>query len=177
MRHDSWTPSAPETKRPSVPSARAANLGPEYNKFLFAIAAEDNGTPVTVLSALARQDLDPWAESAALSRLPPALAVQRLSRLLAPAAGSARIEAPPQLRRTATKLVALLPSAAIMDIPAQFAAGGPAIANARSILAFLLIFMGVMLSIQCIAHFSHVPARAITAQTSQADPATQSHPR
>jgi hypothetical protein len=171
MRHDSWIPSSPETKRPSAPSTRTTNLGPEYNKFLFAIAAEDRGTPVTVLSALARQDLDPWAESAALARLPPALAIQRLSRLLEPA-GTAPTQ--PQFRRTAAKLIALLPAAAIMDIPAQLATGGPAIANARSILAFLFIFMGLMLTIQCIAHFSHVPPRPDAAQTSHAGPAPKS---
>jgi hypothetical protein len=141
MRHDSWTPSAPEIKRPS-PAIRAANLGAEYNKFLFAIATEANGNAVTVLSALARQDLDPWAEAAALARLSPALAVQRLTRLLEQAgAAPAGAGTQAQFRRTATKLIALLPAAGITDIPAQLATGGAAIANARSILAFLLIFM------------------------------------
>jgi hypothetical protein len=159
MRHDSWTPSAPETKRPSQPAIRTANLGPEYNNFLFAIAGEANGNAVTILSALARQDLDPWAEAAALSRMPSALAIPRLTRLLeaAGAAGGATTQA--QIRRTATKLIALLPAAAITDIPAQLASGGGAIANARSIIAFLVIFMGVILGIQCIAHFSHAPPR------------------
>jgi len=133
---------------------RAKNLGPEYNKFLFATATETNGQAVTVLSALARQDLDPWAEAAALARMSAPSAIQRLSRLLEPAS-PATTQA--QFRRSATKLIALLPAAALTDIPAQLVNGGPAIANARSILAFLLIFMAVMLSVQCIAHFAQAP--------------------
>jgi len=164
MRHDSWTPAAPETKAPRITSGRTANLGPEYNKFLFAIAAEANGNAVTVLSALARQNLDPWAEAAALARMSAPAAIQRLSALLEPAG---LVTTRPQFRRTATKLIALLPSASIADIPAQLASGGPAIANARAILAFLLIFMGVMLSIQCAAHFYHAPHQAAQAQTGQ----------
>jgi len=146
---------------------RATNLGPEYNKFLFATAAEANGNAVTVLSALARQDLDPWAEAAALARMPSALAIQRLTRLLEPGTPSSPATTQAQYRRTATKLIALLPSAAITDIPAQLATVGPAIANARSILAFLLIFMAVLLSIQCVAHFTHAPHQAAPAQTGQ----------
>jgi hypothetical protein len=146
------------------PAIRAANLGPEYNKFLFATAAEINGNAVTVLSALARQDLDPWAEAAALARMPSALAILRLTRLLEPA-GAATTQA--QVRRTATKLIALLPAAAITDIPAHLATGGAAIANARPILILLLFFMGVMLSIQCIAHFSRAPDHAAPAHTGQ----------
>jgi hypothetical protein len=147
-----------------VTSARAANLSSEFNKFLFAIAAEDNGTPVTVLSALARQELDPWAEAAALARMPVSLSVQRLIRLLEPvaakAAGATNLA---QSRRNAARLIALLPAAAITDIPAQLAAGAPAIANARSILAFLFIFMGVMLSLQYIAHFRHALPHPVAA--------------
>jgi hypothetical protein len=169
MHHDSWTPSAPEIKQPRQPAIRAANLGPEYNKFLFATAAEANGNAVTVLSALARQDLDPWTEAAALARMPSALAIQRLTRLLEPAgiAPAGSVAAQAQSRRTATKLIALLPCAGFADIPSQLATGGPAIANARSILIFLLIFMGVMLSIQCIAHFAHAPHQPGPARTGQ----------
>jgi len=144
---------------------RAKNLGPEYNKFLFATAVETNGNAVSVLSALARQDLDPWAEAATLARMPAPSAIQRLVRLLEPS-GAGATQA--QFRRTATKLIALLPAAALTDIPAQLATGGAAIANARSILAFLFIFMGVMLSIQYIAHFTSPPHQAIPVQTGQA---------
>ncbi len=42
----------------------------ELNDFLYAVVGEEkNGTQLTVLSALARLDLDPWEEAARLSRL------------------------------------------------------------------------------------------------------------
>jgi len=43
----------------------------EYNEFLFAtIGEEKNETPLSVLSALTRLDVDPWREAARLSQLP-----------------------------------------------------------------------------------------------------------
>ena len=42
----------------------------EFNDFLFAFVGEEkSGTPLTVLSALARLDLDPWGEASRLSEL------------------------------------------------------------------------------------------------------------
>ncbi len=41
----------------------------EFNDFLFAfVGEEENGSQLTVLSALARLDLDPWGEAADLSK-------------------------------------------------------------------------------------------------------------
>ena len=58
-------------------------LGPEFNDFLFApIGAERNGGYLSVVSALARLDLDPWAEAAKLAKLPVEVATQKLSILL-----------------------------------------------------------------------------------------------
>jgi hypothetical protein len=40
------------------------NPGSEYDDFLFASMGEDrNGLPLSVLSALARLDVDPWEEA------------------------------------------------------------------------------------------------------------------
>ena len=85
-----------------------ARLGREFDRFLYASVGDDNnGMPLTVLSALARMDVDPWEEASKLTQLPQASAVTQLASLLgalrnAPAAGldSARIAAP---------LIALLP--------------------------------------------------------------------
>jgi len=161
MRHGSWNPSAPETKPGGVTRRPAANLGAEFNNFLFAVAAETDGGTVSVLSALARLDLDPWGEAAKLARLPKELAAHRLAGLIAPCAATA---APAQARRTAAKLVALLPSGFTIPAPQASAAersaaggpapGGPAIAHARSILSFLLIFVVAMLGIQCVARMA-----------------------
>ena len=54
---------------------KPAFLGAEFNDFLFAaIGADAGGTYLTVVSALARLDLDPWAEAAILARLPGGIA-------------------------------------------------------------------------------------------------------
>jgi hypothetical protein len=56
----------------------------EFNEFLFAPVGEDeNGTELTVLSALARLDIDPWAEAARLSALPRETAGRALAAAIA----------------------------------------------------------------------------------------------
>ena len=51
-------------------TASISYLGSEFDDFLFApIGEERNGMPLSVVSALARSDLDPWQEAAQLARL------------------------------------------------------------------------------------------------------------
>ncbi len=57
---------------------------PEFDRFLYAFVGEDrNGYAVTVLSAFARLDLDPWKETAELAMLGRDVARARLGTLLA----------------------------------------------------------------------------------------------
>ena len=57
----------------------ASQLGPEFENFLFApIGADRNGMLLSVLSALARLDIDPWQEAAQLAALPEETATRRL---------------------------------------------------------------------------------------------------
>lgn len=84
-------------------------LGAEFNGFLFEqIGADDRGRQVTVVSALARLDMDPWAEAERLSLLPDetaALSVAMvLSRLPEIAFGFTNTQ------QTAKRLVQLLPN-------------------------------------------------------------------
>jgi hypothetical protein len=86
-------------------------LGPEFNRFLFALVGTDRyGAQLSVVSALARLDLDAWAEAAALARLPRDAAVKKLSLLLR------RYSEIPQMAQesgaVAARLVALLPGTA-----------------------------------------------------------------
>jgi hypothetical protein len=86
----------------------AALLGPEFDAFLFApVDEEAKGAPLSVLSALARLDVDPWREAAELAAMPKGAANQRLMSLLAalPDTSSAR-RAPDTI---ADRLVKLLP--------------------------------------------------------------------
>ncbi|UWQ56021.1 hypothetical protein [Leisingera caerulea] len=56
---------------------------PEFDRFLQAFVGEDrNGNAVTVLSTLARLELEPWEEAAALAALEKEAAGSRLEMLL-----------------------------------------------------------------------------------------------
>ncbi len=63
--------------------ALALLIGPEFDEFLCAPIGEDrNGTTLSVLSALARLDVDPWQEATSLARMPREAAAARLSALI-----------------------------------------------------------------------------------------------
>jgi hypothetical protein len=93
-----------------------AKLNPTFNDFLFATVCEErNAMPLSVISALARLDLDPWAEAAELARMPAEGAAQRLTSML-----TSVVEVPPAQPDRATvsaRLVALLPTAEPRDVP------------------------------------------------------------
>ncbi len=87
---------------------RAARVDPAFDRFLQAAVDEDRREiQLSVLSALARLDLDPWKEAAELGALAPAAAIERLTLLIAkfPAPVSASRDA----AGIASRLVALLP--------------------------------------------------------------------
>ena len=63
--------------------ALALLIGPEFDEFLCApIGADRNGTGLSVLSALARLNVDPWQEATSLARMPREAAVVRLTALI-----------------------------------------------------------------------------------------------
>jgi len=80
-----------------------------FDPFLYAeIGEERNGMMLSVLSALARLDIDPWSEAASLSRLSAERATVRLTSLLS-TTPSSQIKAPAPA--TIARLIALLPKA------------------------------------------------------------------
>jgi hypothetical protein len=83
-------------------------LGREFDDFLFASIGEDrNGTALSVLSALARLDVDPWRETASLARMPRKKATERLAALIATAPLGLATALP--AASIAARLIALLP--------------------------------------------------------------------
>ena len=99
-------------------SASFSVLGSEFDDFLFAPIGEDrNDMPLSVLSALARLDIDPWQEAAELARLPRETATQRLALSIAalPDGASAHLEH----GTIAARLIALLPRLASSNIPSR----------------------------------------------------------
>jgi hypothetical protein len=90
-------------------SPSATYLTRQFDDFLFARINEGSDTtPLSVLSMLARLDIDPWEEAAKLARLPRAAAARRLVDCIAatPGAPSAYLNA----KTVSDKLLNLLPS-------------------------------------------------------------------
>src|SRR5580692_5679384 len=91
-----------------TPTASIHPLGTEFNDFLFALVGEDrNGMPLSVVSVLARMDLDPWVEAAHLAELPAETAARKLAAWLDALSDPALKPASPDTR--AVGLIALLP--------------------------------------------------------------------
>jgi hypothetical protein len=81
-------------------------LRTDFDDFLFASIGDDAaGAPMTLLTALARLDVDAWEEAADLARLPHEAAAQKLAALLATVPNC---PAPGESVAIATRLVALL---------------------------------------------------------------------
>jgi hypothetical protein len=81
------------------------------NEFLFAeVGSEMNGSPLTILSVLARLGKDPWTEAARLARQPVFSTIDDLASSISqmPLCPQALIDA----RTTAARLIMLLPSQA-----------------------------------------------------------------
>ena len=123
-------------------------LGSEFDNFLFAPIVEDrNGMLLSVLSALARLDVDPWQEAAELARLPREAATKRLTLLIAALPGGPSTHQDPGT--IAGRLIALLPRRPRSDISSRDTLpGASAVANSR-ILTFVII-MAFMLGVQYI---------------------------
>ncbi len=89
-------------------AALAPLIGPKFDKFLCASIGEDrNGTMLSVLSALARLDVDPWQEAASLARMPREAARERLTALIAALPDEPTADIP--AKTIAADLIALLP--------------------------------------------------------------------
>jgi hypothetical protein len=95
-----------------------APLGSEFDSFLFATIGEDgNGMRLSVLSALARLDIDPWQEANELARLPREAAIQRLALLIARLPDGSSTHRDP--RMIAGRLIALLPRQESFNVPSS----------------------------------------------------------
>ncbi len=88
--------------------SKKLTLGSEFDAFLFApIGQEKNGMLLTVLSALARLDIDPWREAAELARMPKGAANRRVTSMIAGLEIAST--APLEPETVAARLITLLP--------------------------------------------------------------------
>jgi hypothetical protein len=80
-------------------------LGQEYEPFLYAVVCDEgNGMPLTMVSAIARSGADPWKEAARIAKLPKAVALEALARIIPDRGGADGVD-------IANRLLLLLPSA------------------------------------------------------------------
>jgi hypothetical protein len=126
-------------------------LGSEYDNFLFASIGDDtNGLPLSVVSALARRDIDPWQEAAELARLPEEAATRRLASLI----GTLPNMPPVRLASTAiaVRLVALLPRRRDRPPPTgtDLVDGS---ARSRSAAMYYVIFYATLLALVLGVHY------------------------
>jgi len=147
-------------------SASVSVLGSKFDDFLFAPLGEDrNEMPLSVLSALARLDIDPWQEAAELARLPGETATRRLASLIAALPDWPSMQLDPGT--IAARLVALLPGPARSSTPSRetlLSFGG--VTNSRAVIYMILINVIVtifMLGAQWIAASRQPPARVDSA--------------
>jgi hypothetical protein len=127
-----------------------------YDVFLYgSVADQDNGTPISVLTALARGNCDPWEEAARLARLPADRAERELVELLNRSVGRKLSFA--ELESAAKRLVPLLPFRRRLVSAAAIPVGTDA---ARQLVYWAVWFGIVTVMIVAQAHDRPAPAQS-----------------
>ena len=134
-----------------TPTASISALGSEFDDFLFALVGEDrNGMPLSVVSVLARMELDPWVEAASLADLPAETAARKLAAWLDVLPDPTLRPAGPDTR--ATRLIALLPPRTKPNGPPPLAGTGtvaaarrPALIRAILVAIYMILSLGIQL--------------------------------
>ena len=131
--------------------ALALLIGPEFDKFLCApIGADRNGTGLSVLSALARLNVDPWQEATSLARMPREAAVVRLTALIDALPKEGTFGIPTTI---AADLVALLPRGNSLNVRSSvrlFAPAGPGQTQILMVLSALTIMTVIVFAISAV---------------------------
>jgi hypothetical protein len=156
-------------------SAAVSVLRSDFDEFLLAPIGEDrNGMLLSVLSALARMDMDPWEEAAKLAQLPAGTATRTLAALIAALPGG-----PPACRDPETiapRLIALLPRQAPADVR-PLAVATLAHSPVVTWVICYLIFMLFVLVGQIFKADVQPPARTASAPTVTSSTAVPEQPR
>jgi len=156
-----------------VRAASIFGLGREFDDFLFApIGEEPNGMSLSVVSALARSNVDPWQEAAKLARLPAKTATQRLASLIGGLPGTRSGE--PDSGAIAARLIALLPRPAIIAAGSHeqlFAGAANLIPPARSIVTYAILW-ALLMGVESIIAGHQPPPQAASTVASAPGPIT-----
>ena len=128
-------------------SLSAPLLDSQFNDFLFAsVGEEKNGMMLSVVSALARLDLDAWQETANLARLTRPMATERLAGLIAALPDEFLVHEDPA--EIASRLIARLPRQAYSDALTGRTAPGLTARAAIQTQTFLFVALVLMLVIE-----------------------------
>ncbi len=159
-------------------AALAPLIGAQFDKFLYAPIREDrNGTPLSVLSALARLDVDPWQEALSLALMPKATAAARLAALIAalPDEQSKRQSRQVDRRRSGDAVAEGGRVSRVGSSDGVFSAVGPQQAQIRFALGALAILAMIALALS--ASLSSPPGIGANPSAAPVSEATTTAPR
>jgi len=155
-----------------------------FDRFLYAAVREDpDGTPLTMLSVLARLDVDPWKEAARFAQLPGDAAARALAILISALPNSSAT--PSDSETIAARLITLLPRRAEQAIAVRREpSGGPHViripkrAPIVAQAALCLIVLALLLLSQWLAvrHLALQPAKGPLAAPATVIPAPAARP-
>jgi len=135
-----------------TPAVFISFFRPEFEDFLHApIGMESNEMLLSVLSALARLNLDPWKEAAELSELPKEPATKRLAALIVRLPGGRWTQS--DSMRIAHRLIELLPRRSNPSVPLIERAHGtprmPGSPTAKMLICAALAGMALIIAASC----------------------------
>jgi hypothetical protein len=140
-------------------AAAASIQQSQFNDFLFApIGNEKNGMLLTVLSALARLDVDPWREAASMAQMSTEAATDRMTSLITALPEKPSTVLDPEA--IAARLIALLPPRQVIFNPAPSKALARAGAANNYRLIIFVALMTFMLTAQIFIGTRQAPTQA-----------------
>ncbi len=116
--------------------------------------------PLSVISAFARLDLDPWQEAANLAQLPKATAARRLASLIAKLPGLPLAQR--DIATVASRLIARLPRLASSPVAATKTLLGASVSARTAIRAYPFLYVWVILAVFVLGGLS-IAASQLTA--------------
>src|SRR5271165_1686563 len=151
-------------------------IGPEFDEFLGApIGVDRNGTTLSVLSALARLDVDPWQEATSLARMPREAAAERLTALIdaLPREPASAIPS----RASAADLVALLPKRKAREVrPSDSSFGATGLRQTPTLIGLSAFAIMMLIVFAISALFSPGPGTGANPSVPRAADATMAAP-
>jgi hypothetical protein len=149
--------------------ARFSTLNASYEEFLFAqVCEETNGMRLSVLSALARMNVDPWEEAIRLAAMPKTIAEKTLLSILDLVSGKSWKS--PEAAAIVARLVRLLPQA---DEAAPLEATGNAQALAQR-KSYWWVWVGFALTMSLMTQHHQTTTATTNAATTQSGAITTS---